>query len=285
MNANHWGSLGLLLAIATGTVSADDALAPAEGAAERPAQAAIRELAGRTTIRVADESDAALRAAERRSDPVLTYYDETRNIGDSALWVWFDGDRPVLFEKIEVNNWSATSPLWTFCLGSFAESPLSVSMEGEVRIPPSQTVANTFAPLPQAPEAGANPVAWSLQARELARQFLVAVMVGKKRNELRLLAKPLVEFRPQQDETLYGAVFGFAQGTNPDVLIQVRLQQAPDGARRWSYAIAQMTSTRVVVNYADEVVVDQPGQKAGEISNWGYFFARRNPAVRSPDVP
>ena len=253
---------------------------PSPGEEERPAQAAIRELAMTTTVQVADDSVEAPRVAELQRQAILKYGDETRSIKDSALWVWFDREVPVLFEKIEVNDWSPTSPQWTFCLGSFAESPLTLTMKGSVQAAPMRISAAEFAPVPNAPEPAATEAKWKLQVRGLARQFSIETYAGRRRTELRLLPRPLIEFRPDSEGIQYGAVFGYARGTNTDVLIQLRLQERDAGDPEWSYAIAQMTSEGIVVRHQDEVVAEPPRQRAGEMSNWGYFFTPRDPSIR-----
>ncbi|MFV0443919.1 MAG: hypothetical protein ACK5Q5_10140 [Planctomycetaceae bacterium] len=257
-------------------VVADDASGPARN--ERPAQASIRKLAEDMEVRLVDDSDEALRRASLRPEPLLSYGDETRNIGESALWVWMDRDQPVLLQKIEVNNWSLKYPQWTFCLGSFSETPLSISLNGEVSLPAIQTVGNVFHPVPGSPASGASPVTWPLQARDLIRSFSVDAFNGKKRSELRLMPKPLLDYRAPEQGVLYGGIFGFAAGTNPDTLVQICLRQDASGDRNWHYAILPMTSGRIVVTHNGESIAEPAVQRSYEVSTWGYFYVRRNAA-------
>ncbi len=90
--------------------------ATTEAANDRPAQKAMRKLAGEVELKVLGSDGAQPRSLKLRPEPVMSYGDETRFIKDSTLWVWMDGNRPALFQKLEVNDWNPGSPLWTWCL-------------------------------------------------------------------------------------------------------------------------------------------------------------------------
>ena len=259
---------------------ADD-IEPAETPDEpRPAQAAIRTLAKATRVTVLNAEGATLHNAELASVPLVKYGDETRNIKDSALWVWTDQQRPVMFQKIEVNDWNPGHPLWTFCVASLAEHDLKVAWSGSAGSRSSEMSANTYKELPGAPAAAAAEAAWSLQARQLARRFEVESWSGNRRSELRQLSKPLMEYYPQDSRTRYGAITAFATGTNPDVLVDLRLNEDAEGELIWSYSVGQMTSGRIVIRFDDEIVHEGETQKSSQISNWGYFFTARDPAIK-----
>lgn len=258
---------------------ADDA-SPVPTAEERPAQNAIRELAESTVVQLIALQGEPQRTAELLPVPVVNYGDHTRQIKDSALWVWMDRGRPVMFEKIEVADWLPDQPQWTFCVAAFAASPVSVTWEGRVSTPPVELAGGTFRPVPGEPAETARPTTWPFHSREISRKFTVESWLEEQRSQLRLLPKPLVEFRPDDTGTRYGEVFAFAMGTNPDLLLQLRLESQIDGTLRWTYAVGKLTSPRVVVNYGDAVAAELAPQEAGQMSNWGYFNTPRDPAIK-----
>ena len=58
--------------------------------------------------------------------------------------------------------------------------------------------------------------------RRLARQFSASVNDDKfGRQQLRLLSKPLYSYGKAGSQVLDGAIFAFAKGTNPEVLVLI----------------------------------------------------------------
>jgi hypothetical protein len=72
--------------------------------------------------------------------------------------------------------------------------------------------------------------------------------VAEGRIELRQLASPLVRYADEKDGVMDGAIFAFANGTNPEVLLVIEAHAAKkDSEPRWRYAFAQMTGGAVAV--------------------------------------
>jgi hypothetical protein len=248
--------------------------APAEAAKDRPAQKAMRKLAGEVELKVLGSEGAGPRSLKLRPEPVMSYGDETRFIKDSTLWVWMDGSRPALFQKLEVNDWNPGSPLWTWCFASALPGRVEGRWPG-VANEIQTTGAVTWTTIPDAP-VGEKATAWPLEARSLNRRFAA----GDDTTVLRAVARPLLEFKAPDQGVPYGAVFSHARGTNPDLLLIVQVESRPGGGHGWSYAAMHLTSAKVTLKLDDKEVWSDPAQKPAEVSSWGYFFTQRDPAIK-----
>lgn len=257
----------------------DSGLRSDENENVRPAQAAMRELAEKTMVEIADDERQRTRKAVWQKEPVVSYGDETRAIKDSTLWVWRDGEQPAAFQKLEVNDWSPTFAQWTYCFASASRDVLGVSWAG-VRKGTRTSGGVTYQTVPKEPKPAPKASVWPLQARSLSRDFSVFAVSGEKHTSLRLMPKPVLEFRAPQQGTPYGAVFAYALGTNPDVLLVLQIEEDAAGNRQWTYAPLHMTSARIKLTHDGEALWDDPRQDAGTISTWGYFFTPRDPALQ-----
>ena len=76
--------------------------------------------------------------------------------------------------------------------------------------------------------------------RELTRDF--SASIGRKvyRHELRLLTQPLYRYEHKEGQVLDGALFAFAEGTDPELLLLVEARQRKDQPAEWQYAPARM---------------------------------------------
>ena len=104
-----------------------------------------------------------------------------------------------------------------------------------------------------------------LQMSQIAREFK-GQMTGWKdddsdREFLRLLAKPIFRYKPEMPELIDGAVFAFAQGTDPEILMLLEARRA-DGAKdaSWQYAFVRRTSGGLKAWHKDTLVWE--GKKA-----------------------
>lgn len=251
-------------------------------AADRPAQQAMRTLVSELALTVRDDKDADPRPLKLHPQPLVSYGDETRFIKGSTLWVWLDGERPALFQKLEVNDWNNGFPLWTWCLASASPG----SIEGRWPGVPGDQKTTASAPVKAIPEATVNEDAsrWALEARTFNRRFSAKTGPKKGRSEfpevLRVIARPILEFKAPNQGVPYGAVFSHAGGTNPTVLLVVQVETQPDGGRRWTYTPMHMTATKVTLKLDGEIVWTDPSQRAGQVTTWGYFFTRRSAAIK-----
>jgi hypothetical protein len=248
--------------------------ATTQAAKDRPAQKAMRKLASEVELKALASEGSEARPLKLRPEPVMSYGDETRFIKDSTLWVWMDGDRPAMFQKLEINDWVAGSPLWTWCFASALPGTVEGRWPGVTNGIQTKDAVE-WKPIPDA-VVGEKSTAWPLEARSLNRRFTAE----DGPNALRAVARPLLEFKSPDQGVPYGAVFSHARGTNPDFLLILQVESLPNGGRRWTYAPIHMTSATLTVKLDGKEVWNDPAQKPAEVSSWGYFFTPRDPAIK-----
>ena len=96
-----------------------------------------------------------------------------------------------------------------------------------------------------------------LQMKSLSRRF-GATLVGWKRDdsdrqELRLMPRPLHRYEKPDSDVIDGAVFCFAMGTDPEVILLIEAVENDDRAQ-WEYAFARRTSGELQGQLDDQVV-------------------------------
>jgi hypothetical protein len=194
---------------------------------DSPALKAMRELASKCRFQMAPEGKPAELALEVRKEPLLKYTDEAIDVAASTLWVWMDGEIPAFFQKIEVNNRGGGS-MWTYCFANANSSPVACGWsEGPKNPITAKPVMLT--PVPGDPEVKSTPAALTFAARQISRQFSAS-----DGTELRLMPRPLMEFKAEKQQVPYGAVFAFATGTNHSMLLILQVEETPEG-KRWMY--------------------------------------------------
>jgi hypothetical protein len=233
----------------------------------------MQELAEQTKVILLDSEAKGLREAELAEQPIVSYSDETRNIKDSTLWVWTDGGLPVAFQKIEVNESVSDLPRWTFCVAVTGEKRIELNWPSRERFVGEPL---TFRPLASAPRPETDERLRRLQMRQLSRRFSVRAHNGLGESELRLMARPVFEYSAPEQGVLQGAMFAFAVGTNPDLLVAIQLQGSEAGEERWTCAPVRLTSGRIVLRYDDQPVwEDELSLQPGDFPHWCWFHTPR----------
>lgn len=103
-----------------------------------------------------------------------------------------------------------------------------------------------FRPIPDAEPPAQSRAARLRQLKQLARTRFAGTLVGWKaddsdRQELRLLPRPLYRYEPSTEGTLDGAVFAFAMGVDPELLLLLEAVSDSSGPH-WEYAFVRRTS-------------------------------------------
>jgi hypothetical protein len=118
-----------------------------------------------------------------------------------------------------------------------------------------------FADIPGAPAPDATRPQRLRQMKALAEKFQATLLGWKRdnsdREELRLLTRPLYRYHPNEGPVLDGAVFAFAMGTDPEVLLLIESVKEGDSAK-WQYAFARRTSGELEGRLGDQMVWQAP---------------------------
>lgn len=169
------------------------------------------------------------------AEPALLYADNERDLSDASVWMWEADGKLAALTGTEWRPKEGTGGVWSFECASLTPDTLRVTIpagdwtfkRGAVRLQP----------LPDAPSAAMSRPQRLVQLRKIADRFTAASLNPQQgRIELRRLAAPLY----RQAETVAGdsALFAFANGTNPEVLL---LLSTEGPGQPWNYTVASMS--------------------------------------------
>lgn len=222
----------------------------------------------------------------RGDKPILRWSNPTREfVNDGAMFLYFDGGRP----RAVVNVWvrsrekSLTSGEFWRELISLSEQPLVCQRDGRTIWSPSRGGLADQA-LKSAEPPAKSPARRLVQMRELARRFHASSYKDDGApNELRLMPQPLFRYQDNAQRIVDGALFAFAEGNDAEALLLIEATTSDRGAGGgWRYALARMTSYRVVVRLDDqEVFVVEPYWKGPRKPEDPYSETRDGPFVLS----
>jgi hypothetical protein len=98
-------------------------------------------------------------------------------------------------------------------------------------------------------------VARRQEMAKIAGRFTAAEFFGEEgRRQLRLLSRPLWQYDDEKDGVLDGALFTFANGTNPETLLALEARIDKAGKRAWHYGLARTGAARMEVELDGKVV-------------------------------
>jgi hypothetical protein len=195
-----------------------------------------------------------------REEPIARYNDPARHIHDATLWVWTRNGptRPLAALKVEYMKLNIPERRWVLGLVSLAPEKVEATYwDGQVwtsQGPGFEPRAVRKAPMP----AGSDAVLMA-QARELAQRFAASEYAGPARGRLalRLMPRPIFRYTDQDAGIRAGMVFGFAYGTNPDVLLILEARQHPDPPA-WSYGLGRLGGGEATVELDGSTVWTVP---------------------------
>ncbi|HVX15589.1 MAG TPA: hypothetical protein VHC22_30665 [Pirellulales bacterium] len=191
-----------------------------------------------------DESDVTL-----IEEPVLRWGNGIRGATNGGTFLWTADGVPV-----------ATCCIWwsdprTICLtfGSLTEKPIQAEKKGKT-IWHSTKPGLEYHDVPDAPAVARSATARLTQLRNIARDFSAVLVYGSQgTEELRLLTQPLYRYGRDDAAIKDGAVFAFATGTDPELILQIEAV-GDDDALRWRYAVTRRTSGVLRLSHKDDVV-------------------------------
>jgi hypothetical protein len=259
----------LILAALLGLASADEPpeISPQQRAAHlqhmREVAASIRLLAKPTR----DDS-----AVPLREEPLLRYTDNTRFNYDSTLWIWAGGGRPTALAAVEYYPRHPEGPRWLFEVASLSTQPIAAQRDPDLHWTAKEPGLK-LRPLDDARPIAEKATRRLSQMKEMCRRFTAhesAVVEG--RVELRLLSSPLYRYADADAGVTDGAIFAFANGTNPEVLLVLEAHGGKD-KDPWHYALVQMTGGAVSVELDSKEVwqreeADPPAVRPSYVNGW-----------------
>jgi hypothetical protein len=185
-------------------------------------------------------------------DAVFRFSNPVVGTKDGAVYLWSDHGRP----QAVIKFWTHDYERYGYAMQSLSERPLLAEREGKVKWNPTEP-GITFRELSAAPKPAESASARLRQMKSLAERYrttMTDIPPESKPLELRLLVQPLYRYETGNDgECLDGAVFAFATGTAPHVLLL--FEARPTGKSfSWYYAFARLTDWLVTAKCEDKEV-------------------------------
>jgi hypothetical protein len=217
-------------------VSAQD---PASASAKQEEQKKLdemRQIAASFQISVMDEKG-KWTPATMTAEPLHRWTDPTRAFSGGALWAWHFSGRPVAVLGIELYG------QWSLEFVSLTTERL-LGNDGHIRWAPAKAGVE-FREIPDAPAPADDKAGRLRQMRDLARQFSANEFWDKRTHELRLLPHPIDRYAAPATGLVDGAMFIYANGTNPELLVLIEATRQGDGPSKWSYAAAPLAKAEL----------------------------------------
>jgi hypothetical protein len=286
--------LALLVALAAsgpraGGQSPSGPAAKADGRAERLAE--MKQIAGSFKAAAIDEGGQRT-AVPLAREPLYRWTDPTRENSDGALWVWRNTGRPLAVVAIELYPQNpAFGTVWALEFSSLSTGPIEVEggedfhrsypdmapprADGTLRWAPGKG-GIAFREMPDAPAPAAGEAERLRQMRDLAKRFAAREFynITSQDYALRLVSHPIGRYADAASGLVDGAIFAFANGTNPEVLLLIEARRRGDSPPAWSYAAAPLTRAEPTLRLGRQDVWTHPFKEVPLPSD-PYFLARK----------
>lgn len=187
------------------------------------------------------------------TDPVLRYGDPTRANKDGSMWVWGPKGRPRTVLELYRN----LAGDWVYVFNWLSGSELTAARDGDVWWTPTAPTV-VFEGLEGSRPADSESLR-TTQMRAIARRIDAHEFwdPNNSRYELRLLSTPVHRYDDPDGGIIDGAVFVFANGTNPEVVLLLEAYEE-EGQRQWQYGLARLGHAEMHVELDDVEVWTVP---------------------------
>jgi hypothetical protein len=287
----------IAMGVAANRSSAQDSAGPAAKDADRANRLAeMKQIAGSFQAVVIDEGTHT--PVPQLREPLYRWSDPTRENNDGALWAWRAAGRPIAIMAIELYPQDkAFGTVWAIEFVSLSTGPIKVEggehfnryypdiappiPGGRVRWSPAKG-GLAFSEIPDAAAPASTEAERLRQMRSLLKRFSAREFYNIKSQEyaLRPLPHPIDRYAEPASGLLDGAIFIYANGTNPEVLLVIEARRGA-GSPTWSYAAAPLTRAEPTLRLDQKDVWTHPCKVVPSPDD-AYFLARkpREPPAR-----
>jgi hypothetical protein len=193
--------------------------------------------------------------------PLLRYSDPTRTVPgansllDATVWRLGKSGRPAGLLTMEIYNDAEDRAILSYEFAALAKEELSLTHTNRAEVA-WQTPGGALAmqPLADAPMPAGTSSLRVGQMRQLARRFKVSEKYMDSPTECRLLSQPIDRYESPEDGIIDGALFVYANGTNPEIGILLECSEAG-----WSYGFARLSAAESKVELSGKEVASFPG--------------------------
>ncbi len=232
------------------------------------------------------EEQAVDQGEKNTKSPTMTVFGDLVEIG-AEIQITSAGEKPLEFNKQPLVSWSnptrpaaphgcifvwnqkgrpqAIGSVFTFVirrearikhqLHSLSAEPLEATFGGQVVWKPTLP-GITWMKVAEEVSPHANERLRLTQMRGIARQFSARLdKPDGTRTQLELKPTPLYRYQSKEERVVDGAIFSFANGTDPDVLMLLEAYEDDSTNTRWRCAFARFHYWGLVVENAQGTVV------------------------------
>jgi len=182
--------------------------------------------------------------------PLLRYSDPTRGttsanlLLDAGVWRLGEKGRPTALVTLEIYRGTGDSSILAYEFLSLAKTEFSLAHKQHEKVAwEASPKGLTMNPLTGTPKPAAAAPARLVQMRQLARRFTVKEKIRDVDTECRLLSQPIDRYSAADAGILDGALFVYANGTNPEIGV---LLEASDAG--WAFGVARLSSAETKVS-------------------------------------
>lgn len=240
--------VGMLNLLVAGVVSADDKAVVAEQRVDW-----LREKVATMRVVPTRKSDDACKL---RDEPIIKWSNPVSG-AEGAVFVWTSDGRPIALAKCHLNS---RNSYHVETLIAISENPLRLTEGGQVTWEPSEPGVKFETLADLGPPAATESLRLA-QMRRAVREYRFVDNWGetgsaiKSEWELRLMPTPLLRYSSASDKIVDGALFAFAQGTNPEALVLVEAVESDNG-RAWRAVPSRLTGYQIRGWHRDQLVLD-----------------------------
>jgi hypothetical protein len=203
-------------------------------------------------IEVASTPDFPKSALKFGKSPLLRYNDETRGFLDAGVWRVGEAGRPTAFVTIELYRAEEGMVLLTHEFICLSQARFSMTLPGRMQWTPVGTELIT-ALLPDAHAPADSATGRLQQMRQVARRFSVHEEYRGDKVECRLMPAPLDRYSDREKGIVDGALFAFANGTNPELGLLLECRE-----KDWTFGTFRMASAALSVDLDGKLTREIP---------------------------
>jgi hypothetical protein len=225
-------------------------------------------------------------------DPAYRWNDPTREFSDGTLWFSRSSGRPIAVLAIELYPQNkAFGTVWALEFTSLSTGPIEVEggehfdeayadmhpprADGTLRWAPAKGGLE-FRAVPDAPAPAATEAARLRQMSDMLKRFSAHEYYKTNSQDytLRLISHPIDRYNAAASGLIDGAIFAYANGTNPEVLVLFEARRQRVGQLNWSYAAAPLARAKVSLKCGPQEVWVHLVKEV-QAPEDTYFLARR----------
>lgn len=192
--------------------------------------------------------------------PLLRYSDPTRGVDganvllDASVWRLGKAGRPTALITLEIYRSNSDAGVLAYEFLSLTNAKYQLARKAEPSVAWDATgSAIQLRDLPEAPMPAPTAFARLAQMRVLARRFQVHETLNGEPIPCRLLSQPIDRYKSEESGILDGAIFAFANGTNPETGLVLECD-----ADQWRFGIFRLSSAEARIELDGSMVASYP---------------------------